>query len=93
MNGYKTGYCAEAKVYHAHDYSLKQEYERCKEIGRFHKQEHWLLNTFGKAEGEGLKFVINEAQYFLHNDKWYYLPVAFAHNVAKFLGYKIGKSI
>lgn len=93
MNGYKTGYCAEAKVYHAHDYSLKQEYERCKEIGKFHKQEHWLLDTFGKAEGEGMKFVINEARYLFKKGKWYYLPIAFAHNFVKFLGYKIGKSI
>lgn len=90
MNGFKTGYCAEAKVYHAHDYSLKQEYERSKEIGKFHKQEKWLLDTFGKAEGEGLKFVVSEAKYLLKNGKWYMLPVAFMHNVVKFLGYKVG---
>lgn len=91
MNGFKTGYCSEAKVYHAHDFSLKQEYERCKEIGRFHKQEHWLLGTFGKAEGEGVKFVINEAKYLLKNGKWYFLPIAFMHNIVKYLGYKFGK--
>ena len=90
MNGFKTGYCAEAKVYHAHDYSVKQEYERCKEIGRFHKQEHWLLETFGKAEGEGLKFVVNEVRYLFKNGKWYYLPIAFMHNVVKYFGYKVG---
>ena len=93
IKGFKTGYCAEAKVYHAHDYSLKQEYQRSKEIGKFHKQEHWLLDTFGKAEGEGVKFVIKEAKYLLKNSKWYMLPVAFMHNVAKYLGYKIGKVI
>ena len=93
MLGYKTAYCSEAKVYHAHDYNLKEEFDRCVEIGRFHQQEHWLLDTFGKAEGEGLRFVINEAKYLLKNGKWYYLPIAFAHNVVKFLGYKIGKFI
>lgn len=91
MSGYKTAYCSEAKVYHSHDYNLKEEFDRCVEIGRLHKREHWLLNTFGKAEGEGLKFVVNEAKYLLKNGKWYYLPKAFAHNVVKFLGYKIGK--
>ena len=90
MRGFKTGYCAEAMVYHAHDYFLKQEYERSKEIGKFHKQEHWLLETFGKAEGEGLKFVVNEAKYLLKNGKWYLLPVAFMHNIVKYLGYKTG---
>ncbi|MBO5255492.1 MAG: glycosyltransferase family 2 protein [Opitutales bacterium] len=90
MKDYKTAYCSEAKVYHSHDYNLKEEFDRCVEIGRFHKQEHWLLDTFGKAEGEGLNFVVNEAKYLLKNGKWYYLPVAFSHNVAKFLGYKLG---
>ena len=90
MNGFSTGYCAESKVYHSHDYSLQQEYERCKEIGKFHKQERWLLETFGKAEGEGLKFVINEAKYLFKKGKWYYLPIAFFHNVVKYLGYRFG---
>lgn len=90
--GYKTGYCAEAKVYHAHDYNLKEEFNRYKSIGAFHKQEHWLLDTFGKAEGEGLKFVINEAKYLLENGKWYLLPVAFIHNVVKYVGYKAGNN-
>lgn len=93
MAGYKTGYCAEAKVYHAHDYSLKQEFERYKEIGKFHNQEKWLLEIFGKAEGEGLKFVINEAKYLIKQGKFYYVPIAFMHNVVKFLGYKVGKSL
>lgn len=88
MDGYKTAYCAEAKVYHSHDYTLLQEYKRNKEIGKFHKQEKWLLDTFGKAEGEGLKFVMNEAKYLVKNGKFYYLPVVFLHNVVKYLGYK-----
>lgn len=88
MNGYKTAYCAEAKVYHSHDYSLIEQYKRNKEIGKFHRQEKWLLETFGKAEGEGLKFVINEAKYLVKNGKFYYLPIAFLHNAVKYLGYK-----
>lgn len=93
MCGYKTAYCAEAKVYHSHDYTLLQDYKRSKEIGQFHKQEKWLLETFGKAEGEGLKFVINEAKYLVKNCKFYYLPIAFLHNAVKYLGYKIGWQI
>lgn len=88
MNGYKTAYCAEAKVYHSHDYSLIEQYKRNKEIGKFHRQEKWLLETFGKAEGEGLKFIVNEVKYLVKNGKFYYLPIAFLHNVVKYLGYK-----
>lgn len=90
INGYKTAYCAEAKAYHSHDYSLIEQYKRNREIGKFHRQEKWLLETFGKAEGEGLKFVINEAKYLVKNGKFYYLPIAFFHNMAKYLGYKMG---
>ena len=90
IQGYKTAYCSEAKVYHSHDYDLREDFDRCVEIGKFHKQERWILDTFGKAEGEGLKFVINEAKYLVKNGKWFHLPVAFMHNVAKYLGYKVG---
>ena len=90
INGYTTAYCSDAKVYHSHDYTLLQEYKRNKEIGKFHKKEIWLLDTFGKAEGEGLKFVLSEAKYLIKNNKFYYLPIAFIHNVVKYLGYKIG---
>ena len=88
MNGYKTAYCADAKVYHSHCYSLLQDYKRSKEIGQFHKQEKWLLENFGKAEGEGFKFVVNEAKYLVKNGKFYYLPIAFLHNAVKYLGYR-----
>ena len=90
MKGYRTAYCAKSRVYHSHDCNLVEEFKRCIEIGKFHKQERWLLETFGKAEGEGLKYVVNEAKYLLKSGKWYYFPVAFMHNVVKFLGYKIG---
>lgn len=88
LAGYKTGYCAEARVYHSHDYNLRQEFTRCKEIGRFHKEQSWLLENFGKAEGEGVKYVIEEAMYLLKRGLIHMIPVAFAHNVVKYMGYK-----
>ncbi len=90
MAGYKTGYCAEARVYHSHDYSIKQDYERSKMIGAFHKQEQWLLETFGKAEGEGIRFVIAEAKWLIKQGKVLTVLIAFLHNVAKYVGYKRG---
>ncbi len=89
MAGYKTGYCAEAEVYHAHDYSLKQEWERAKQIKRFHETEAWLLKNFGKPEGEGVKFVISEIKYLLVRGKARFILLAIFNAVVKFLGYKI----
>lgn len=90
MAGYKTGYCAEAVVYHAHDHSLKEEWNRYKEIKKFHVSEPWLLQTFGKPEGEGVKFLCCEIKWLIQQGYWYMLPAAFLHNAVKFLGYKMG---
>ena len=90
MAGYKTGYCAEAKVYHSHDYSLKQEWDRSKEIKRFHKTEAWMLETFGKPEGEGAKFVLEQLKYLFRKGFWATIPVAILQDTVKFIGYKAG---
>lgn len=90
MAGYKTGYCAEASVYHSHDYTLKQDYMRSKDIGEFHKNESWILEIFGQPEKEGLRFVVQEVKFLLKNYKFYYLPLAFLHNFVKMLGYRYG---
>lgn len=88
--GYKIGYCAEAKVYHSHTFTVWEEYRRYKEIGRFYRKESWLLDTFGKAEGEGLRFVKSQAAYLLSEGKWYLLPELIVRNAMKYLGYRMG---
>lgn len=88
MAGYRTGYCAEAAVYHSHDYSLKQDYLRCRQIGIFHKEEAWLLETFGKAEGEGLRYIMQETSWLIRSNGVFQVIIAFIHNIVKFLAYK-----
>lgn len=88
--GYKTAYCAEAKAYHAHSFTIAEEFHRYKDTGRFHKQQRWFLDEFGKAEGEGLRFVRSEILYLIRQGKWYLVPEAFIRNFAKFAGYKFG---
>lgn len=90
MAGYKVGYCAEAKVYHSHSFNVMEEYRRYKQIGKFYKQENWLIATFGKAEGEGLRFVKSQISFLLQQGKWYLLPEMLARNGMKYLGYKRG---
>lgn len=91
MAGYKTAYCAEATVYHSHNFSLLEEYERYKTTGKFHKSQPWLLREFGKAEGEGMKFVKAELNYLIEQGKWYMIPSALLHNAIKYAGYRAGK--
>ena len=53
LMGKKVYYNAEAKVYHSHPYSIKTEYMRGRAIGKMHKENKWLIDTFGRAESKG----------------------------------------
>lgn len=90
IEGWNVRYCAEAQVYHSHDYSFLEELRRYFDTGVFHKREAWLRSTFGQAEGEGLRFVQSEIRYLLKNKKPYLLPAAFVRTCAKYLGYRLG---
>ena len=91
--GYSVGYCAEAKVYHSHNYSLKEEYERMKNIGQFHRENSWIQDEFGSNESEGMKAVINEFTYLIKKGKFYLIPQSFARFLFKYIGYKIGLNV
>jgi len=90
LAGYKLAYVAEAKVYHSHSYTIVQEFKRYFDIGVFHAKENWILEHFGKAEGEGMKYIKSEFNYLLKNGAWYLIPEFFLRNGMKYLGYKLG---
>jgi rhamnosyltransferase len=87
--GWKISYVAEAEVYHSHDYTPKEEFKRYFDIGVYHSTNHWLLDEFGKADGEGRKYVLSELKYVVKTDLLV-LPKMFASILAKFAGYKLG---
>ena len=91
LAGYKLVYVADAKVYHSHSYTVLQEFKRYFDIGVFHRCEEKILQEFGKAEGEGLKYIKSEVNYLLKNGAWYLLPEFFVRNSMKYLGYKLGQ--
>jgi len=92
LAGHSLAYVSNAKVYHSHSYTVIQEFKRYFDIGVFHKSENWILKEFGKAEGEGMKYVKSEVKYILKNNVWYLLPEWFVRNVMKYLGYKLGQN-
>lgn len=89
MQGWKTAYCAEAQVFHSHDYSLWQEFSRYFDIGVFHGREPWLRREFNQPEGEGLRFVRSELAFLLHTSPLLIFS-AFLRNLSKFAGFKLG---
>ncbi len=90
QKGYAIAYVAEATVFHSHNYSLLQEFRRSFDIGVLHRSEHWLIETFGRAEGEGGRYVRFELSMIMEQKKFYLLPVFFLRNLAKYSGYKLG---
>ena len=89
IKGWKIAYVADSEVYHSHDYSTAEEFKRYFDIGVYHSTNQWLLDEFGKADGEGLKYLKSELKYVFSNNVLVF-PKMIASIGAKFLGYKLG---
>jgi rhamnosyltransferase len=89
--GWKIAYCAKARVFHSHNYSVREEFQRYFDIGVLHHREAWLLAWLGRAEGEGRRFVRSEMRYLLREAPWQ-LPEAALRTVLKYAGYRLGKA-
>lgn len=89
-SGWKIAYCAEAQVFHSHDYTVIEEFRRYFDTGVFHFRESWLLDMFGSPEGEGARFVMSELSYLLHHAPWL-IPASVVRNLLKYAAYQLGK--
>lgn len=92
LAGWKVAYCADAEVYHSHDYGYRDELKRYFDIGVFHAEAPWLQRTFGKAEGEGRRFVLSELRYLAGRAPWL-IPSALVRTGLKWLGFRLGSSL
>ena len=90
LAGHKIAYVSEAAVYHSHPYTILQEFKRYFDIGVLHSREVWLLDTFGRATGEGKRFVISELRHLKEAAPWL-IPSAVIRTAAKFTGYQLGR--
>ncbi len=91
LSGYHIVYSSEAKVYHSHSYTVLEEFRRYFDIGVFHKKEKWILESFGKAEGEGIKYIQSEYRFLIKQGAWYLLPEFIVRNSMKYFAYKLGQ--
>jgi glycosyltransferase, group 2 family len=89
LRGWKVAYVANAMVYHSHDYTVWQEFKRYFDIGVFHARESWIRKEFGKAEGEGKRFVMTELRYILKHSPHRIFEMILRDGM-KFLGYRMG---
>lgn len=89
LAGWKIAYTADAMVYHSHNYGFVEEFKRYFDIGVFHAREGWIRQSFGQAEGEGMRYVRSESKY-LRNERPGLILSAVLRTILKLSGYKLG---
>lgn len=87
---WKIAYVAEAKVYHSHSYTWRQEVHRYFDIGVLHAREGWLRQEFGGAGREGARFVRSELSH-LWLRAWWLIPSALVRTGLKWIAYRLGR--
>ena len=89
---YTLAYIAEAEVYHSHSYNPIEEFKRYFDIGVFYNKQSWILEKFGRAEGEGGRYVKSEFRYLLKHQAYLRIPEFLIRNTMKYLGFKLGQN-
>lgn len=84
-------YNANAKVWHWHDYSAKEQLHRNFDLAVSQKKYGGLFLEV-KSESEGIRLVISTAKHLLTTKKWYLIPKLIWQSGFKFIGYKLGYS-
>ncbi len=89
LKGWRLAYMGDAPVIHSHDYTITEEFKRYFDVGLFHARNGWLRESFGRAEGEGARFVRSEIAYLARHEPLS-IPGAALRTGAKYLGYRLG---
>jgi rhamnosyltransferase len=89
-DGRRVTYVADAVVSHSHNYSMRQEFKRYFDLGALFCKEPWLLERFGQANSEGLRFVQSEISFFVQNRSFRLIPMSLLRNAAKWWGFQLG---
>jgi rhamnosyltransferase len=89
LQGYKVAYVPEARVIHSHKYSLLMQFRRYYNIGSSLKNNKWILD-YGRPEGEGMRFIREQARFVLRQHRFFLIPYIFLESVTKYAGFRIG---
>jgi rhamnosyltransferase len=88
--GYQIAYAADAQVYHSHNYTLRQEFQRYFDLGSFLKKESWMREMVGGAEGEGMRLLQKQIEYLMDKQKAHLIPHMLIATAMKYMGYRAG---
>ncbi len=88
----KVAYCSDAKVWHSHEYNVKDIFKRYFDIGIFFKTNEWILkevNKYSSTESTGIKQAKKELVYLLKNSP-FSIPKSILFSLTKYIAYKLG---
>ena len=89
-NDYKVAYVAEAKVYHSHSYSYRQQFTRNFDLGVSHAQYPEVFGTI-KSESEGIAMVKKAIKHLCKRHQYIKVIDLVFESGFKYLGYFFGK--
>lgn len=90
-NGFNIYYNANVCVYHAHGFTLCEEFKRSITIGKLHHRYKKKFDFYGKVNREGLRFVKSEIYMLVGKGEIKLFLIAGLHNFIKFIGFQAGK--
>ena len=88
--GYKVKYAAEARVYHSHNYNLRQQFKRYFDMGASMAQARNLMEG-ARTGRDGLRFVVGQARYVVQAGDYTSLFKVLADAAAKAIAFSLGK--
>jgi rhamnosyltransferase len=88
--GKTVSYCARAVVIHSHAHGVCYMFRRNFDMGAFFAMQHAELGAVSVA-GDGASFVRQQAAALIRRRAYRSLPQATLQNIARFLGYSIGR--
>lgn len=90
MNGYKIKYCSDSIVYHSHNFTLREIYNRYKLTGKFFKENSYLDQYGTKGSGASLaKYILKR----IFQEKRFILLFRYPFDMsARLIGMKVGKN-
>ena len=90
MKGYTVEYCAEAKVYHSHNMSLKEHFERNCTIALNQKAHPEIYGNL-RSESEGIRYIRTGLRFFMKKKKYRSAGKLLVTGAVRYIGYFCGK--
>ena len=88
--GYGVAYAADARVYHSHNYSGRQQFHRNFDLG-VSQAEHPEIFEGVPSEGEGIRLVKRSLGYLIRTGHFWLIPQLIWQSGMKYAGYFLGK--